>query len=262
MFVRCHYPKGFLLYISIIFLGSACGQQPESVPAKKYVPALLFHSRQTDSTKADRFEKEILEFEKSDSEHFPGKNVIVFTGSSSIRLWKTLSSDFSPLPVLNRGFGGSTTPEVNYYLDRIVTKYHPSVVVLYSGENDLAFDGSYVDRAVKSVREFVSNVHEKLPLTRIIYISIKPSPARWKYRLAFDQCNEKIKSEFAHDHQFIFADVRERMMSADSLPLHTIYKSDSLHMNSKGYEIWTRILKPIVQNEYQAYMKAAGKTGK
>jgi lysophospholipase L1-like esterase len=257
-----HSTRILLLYVSICFLGSACGQESDSVPAKKFVPALFFHSNQTVSTKADRFEKEIRAFEFVDSIHFPQRDAILFTGSSSIRLWKSLSNDFKPLPVLNRGFGGATTPEVNYYYDRIVTRYHPSVIVLYTGENDLAFEGSYVDRAINSLKEFVKQTHEKLPLTRIIYISIKPSPARWKFRQTFDQFNERIRAEFADDHQFTFADIRPSMLTKDSLPMPDIYKSDSLHMNQRGYEIWARELKPLVLREYQNYLKTAGRSKK
>src|SRR5262245_58821598 len=65
-------------------------------------------------------------------------NAIVFTGSSSIRYWATLARDMSPLPVLNRGFGGSQLHDVTYYAERAVLRYQPKTIVLYAGENDMA----------------------------------------------------------------------------------------------------------------------------
>src|SRR5262245_66348764 len=63
-----------------------------------------------------RFESEIHAFEAADATDPPPQNGIVFTGSSSIRLWTTLAEDFAPLPVINRGFGGSMLPEVTAFL--------------------------------------------------------------------------------------------------------------------------------------------------
>ena len=81
---------------------------------------------------------EIQKFEEADQQNGLTQNRILFTGSSSIRMWSTLKEDFAPMPVINRGFGGSTIPEVNHYAERIVHKYKPSLIVFYCGENDIS----------------------------------------------------------------------------------------------------------------------------
>ena len=53
------------------------------------------------------FIKEIEAFEASDRTNRPAPGGLLFVGSSSIRLWKTLAQDFPEHPVINRGFGGS-----------------------------------------------------------------------------------------------------------------------------------------------------------
>ncbi|RME10337.1 MAG: hypothetical protein D6816_03460, partial [Bacteroidetes bacterium] len=85
-----------------------------------------------------RFEEEIKAFEEADKKSMPPAGAILFVGSSSIRMWPSLDSAFAPLPVIQRGFGGSTIPEVLHYADRIVWKYQPKVIVFYCGENDIA----------------------------------------------------------------------------------------------------------------------------
>jgi hypothetical protein len=54
------------------------------------------------------WEKQIRTYEVLDEEDKPPDGSILFTGSSSIRYWKTLVEDMAPLQVLNRGFGGYT----------------------------------------------------------------------------------------------------------------------------------------------------------
>ncbi|HEX3313853.1 MAG TPA: hypothetical protein VHR72_03125, partial [Gemmataceae bacterium] len=85
-----------------------------------------------------RFDKTIAGFEAKDKDHPPPKDPIVFTGSSSIARWKDVAKAFPEYPVLNRGFGGSTTPEVIHYFDRVIAVYKPRVIVFFCGSNDLA----------------------------------------------------------------------------------------------------------------------------
>src|SRR5262245_52424410 len=83
------------------------------------------------------FADEIAAFEAADRAQPPAERPIVFVGSSSIRLWDTLAADMAPLPVLNRGFGGSQLAHVVHFADRAVLRYRPRGVVLYCGGNDL-----------------------------------------------------------------------------------------------------------------------------
>src|SRR4029077_19382446 len=80
---------------------------------------------------------DIAAFAAADRDHPPPERPIVFVGSSSIRLWSSLQADMTPLPVLNRGFGGAHLSQVAYYVDQIVIHFRPRAVVLYAGDNDL-----------------------------------------------------------------------------------------------------------------------------
>lgn len=130
--------------------------------------------------KAESWESSIRQFEKADRIHPPEPGVIVFTGSSSIRLWDTLADDMKPLNLVNRGFGGSQIAEVNHFVNRIVIPYRPRAVVLYAGENDLSAPWSKSPETVfADFRQFVQIVHSQLPETWIYYVSMKPSPLRF-----------------------------------------------------------------------------------
>jgi len=88
------------------------------------------------------YEPEIAAFEAADKASPPPPGQVLFIGSSSIRMWTTLATDMSPVPVLNRGFGGSKTGEVLAVFERIVLPCSPRVIVYYCGDNDLGTDNT------------------------------------------------------------------------------------------------------------------------
>ena len=102
----------------------------------KFIPLLallvsLFPVR--GSADPAKWEKEIAAFEQADREHPPEKGGIVFTGSSTIRRWKTLAADFGGERVVNRGFGGSQMEDSAYYVGRILVPHEPAAVVIFAG---------------------------------------------------------------------------------------------------------------------------------
>ncbi|MEP6923457.1 MAG: SGNH/GDSL hydrolase family protein, partial [Pyrinomonadaceae bacterium] len=194
-------------------------------------------------TRADLWQKEITAFAQSDQNHFPKMKGVVFTGSSSIRLWKNLDQDFPGVRALNRGFGGSQLEDVNYFAPEIVLPYKPKLIVLYAGDNDIN-DGKTPERVLQDFKQFVSIIHGKLSKTRIIFISLKPSQSRWNLREKFVQSNNLVKAETEKDKRLQFVDVWQPMLNAQGEPKLEIFIEDKLHMNAAGYKIWQSTLAP------------------
>jgi len=194
----------------------------------------------------DRFESEIARFEASDRVVPPVPGGILFTGSSSIRLWKSLETDFPGLPVLNRGFGGSTMPEMNHYVPRIVLPYRPRMIVLYEGDNDIAA-GRTPQQVADDYRTFLRLVRPSLPAARIVFIAIKPSPSRWAKIDQVREANRLVREIVATDSLQTFADVFTPTLGADGRPRAEMFVGDSLHMTPAGYAVWRRVLAPIVR---------------
>ncbi len=191
------------------------------------------------------FEKEILAFEASDRTNPPPRGAILFIGSSSIRLWKTLAQDFPGHRVINRGFGGSQIIDSVRYADRIVFPYQPKQIVLYAGGNDINAKKT-PEQVFADYRAFVKKVHAKLPRTRIAYISIAPNPARWAQVEQVKEANRLIADHTKTDRRLTFIDTFTHMLGADGQPLPDIYVADRLHMNAKGYELWKGIVGPAL----------------
>lgn len=177
------------------------------------------------------FEPEIHAFELADRLHPPAAGGVVFVGSSSIKNWTNVAADFPGVPVLNRGFGGSTLADVVQYMDRIVLRYRPRLVVLYAGDNDLA----------------MGRLRAKQPCTRLVFISIKPSPSRRTLMPAAREANRRIRAETARDSLQTFVDVFSPMLGPQEQPRPELYLADSLHMTRTGYLLWRRLLTPVVR---------------
>ncbi len=187
------------------------------------------------------FEKEILAFEAADKTSPPPKNGVLFIGSSSIRLWKTLRQDLPDHPVFNRGFGGSQIADSIHFAGRIVFPYEPRAIVCYAGGNDIN-SGKSAERVFADWQTFVQQVHAKLPTTKIAYISIAPNPARWKQIERIRAANALIENHARTDARLSFIDVHPAMMGTDGLPKPDIFVADKLHMNTNGYALWKGVV--------------------
>ena len=197
-------------------------------------------------SKPNRYEKYIQEnFEQADKINFPQKGVIVFTGSSSIKLWKTLTEDFIPFNVINRGFGGSQLSDVIHFADGIIIKYKPSMVVLYCGENDIA-GGKSPERVFSDFKKLINHIHKSLPGTIVLYIPCKPSIKRWEMRNKMNEANRLIEDYIKTDKLVEYVDVRPVMLGTDGKPKPDIFVKDNLHMNTKGYSLWTPLVSEYI----------------
>jgi lysophospholipase L1-like esterase len=195
---------------------------------------------------ANKWEAEIKKFEEADRLQAPPRGAVVFVGSSSVRMWKDVAADFPETKVINRGFGGSELSDSTYFADRIIAPYHPRMVVLYAGDNDLAA-GKTPQQVFEAYKAFVSRVRAKLPDVKIAFISIKPSLARAKLMEQMRTANELIREYAAKGKNLVFIDVFTPMLNAEGQPRPELFIQDGLHMNRKGYDIWRGAVAPYLR---------------
>ena len=191
---------------------------------------------------SSRWQKDIATFQAMDVTNRPPADCIVFVGSSSIRLWKTLAQDFPGLPVVNRGFGGSQLADSVNYAEVIITPYHPRQVVIYAGGNDIKA-GKAPELVFGDFVALVKKIRALAPQAKIAYISSAPNPARWAQVEEVRKLNSLVKA-YCQRHSCTFIDVFPLMLGADGLPKPDIYVADRLHMNTNGYAIWREAVGP------------------
>jgi lysophospholipase L1-like esterase len=211
------------------------------------LPVAFLSSRGIGDDKPSRWEKEVAAFEKQDNDKPFAKGGVVFVGSSSIRMWK-LDKSFPGADSLNRGFGGSHIIDSVELAPRLVLKHQPRLVVVYAGDNDLG-GGKTPEKVLADFKAFVAVVHKELPKTRIAFISVKPSIARWKLVDKIKQANALIQAECKKDERLVYVNVFTPMLGEDGKPRPELFLKDGLHMNEKGYEIWAGLVKPLLEKK-------------
>lgn len=206
------------------------------------------------------WQADIQKLVADNSAHPPPQHGVLFVGSSSIRMWTTLARDFPGVPTINRGFGGSAIADSTHYADRIVIPYRPRVIVMYAGDNDIA-EGCTPRQVLEEFKAFVGRVRRELPHVAIVYISIKPSLARWALWPRMHEANEQIESWARTRKRVTFVDVASRMLGVDGKPRADLFRDDGLHMTPAGYAIWTTALKPVLARYGFPVQRRSGSAG-
>lgn len=194
------------------------------------------------------FWNEIKAFKTQDSITPPRDGMILFIGSSSFRLWKSVQDDFHNPSILNRAFGGATLLDMIAYQQDVVLKYHPKKIFIYCGENDIASSEAVTPEMVLDrFKTLYITIRNQFPGTPIIYVSIKPSILRWAMKERMIATNTLIQSYLNNQKNTTFVNIWDNMLE-NGAPIKDIFIEDHLHMNSKGYEIWIKKLNQLVNN--------------
>ncbi|TCV96501.1 lysophospholipase L1-like esterase [Luteibacter rhizovicinus] len=207
-----------------------------------------------------RWEPDIRAFEMQDRAQPPVPGAVLFVGSSSIRMWTSLSADFPAFRVVNRGFGGSDLDDSTAFAARIVAPYRPGAIVIYAGDNDL-MNGDSPEQVRDDFADFVARVRKDQPQVPIAFISIKPSVSRRALLDKILKSNELIREWASRQKDVSFLDIVPGMVDGQGEPRPELFIADGLHMNSKGYALWTATVEPwLEQHAKSAEIKRMPKT--
>ena len=158
----------------------------------RLVVILLLYALTSVAQQAADFQEEVLEIQKKyDTVSEKSKETIVFTGSSSIRLWNNLQELFPSYRVVNSGFGGSQAIDLLSYTNELILEYNPKKVFIYEGDNDLN-DSKKPKRIIQVTKEIITKIRNYIPDARIVIISAKPSLARWHLKRKYKGLNRRF----------------------------------------------------------------------
>ena len=202
---------------------------------------LLFTGLSSVAQNPERFKDEIGKFSKEETVA-DAKNLNLFTGSSSIRVWNDIGERFPDHNILNRGFGGSQMSDLLFYADELILQYEPEQIFIYEGDNDIA-SGKSPDEILATADSLLQKIRSQLPRrVKVYFISAKPSVARWDLRDKYISFNTQLKAWTEAQKNVGYIDVWNPMMAADGEVMKDIFVNDNLHMNPKGYDIWARVM--------------------
>ena len=193
-----------------------------------------------------RFQAEVDKLIAGDSA-IDKKNVILFTGSSSIRVWTSLKTDFPEHNVLNRGFGGSEMADLVHFADKLIMPYRPKQIFIYEGDNDINA-GKSPDEILNEADKLLSLIRKKLSRkVEVVFISPKPSLIRWQLKDKYLDYNRKLEQWTKRQKNVTFIDVWTPMLDAEGNVMKDLFIEDGLHMNRKGYEIWKKVIDRFIK---------------
>ncbi|HET8737074.1 MAG TPA: GDSL-type esterase/lipase family protein [Pricia sp.] len=192
-----------------------------------------------------RFKDEVEAIQKKyDTAFDRSDETIVFTGSSSIRMWQDLQERFPQHRIVNTGFGGSQASDLSFYIYDLILRFHPKKVFIYEGDNDL-FAKKKSDAIIKDLKQIINAIHRNDSTTQVVLLPAKPSIARWNLRSKYMRLNRKME-RLAEDNPAVeYANIWDPMLDGREVK-QDIFIDDGLHMNAKGYDIWQNVLRPFV----------------
>jgi len=191
----------------------------------------------------EKWEKEIAAYEQADRTSPPPKGGLLFIGSSTIRLWKTLASDFPQQGVINRGFGGSQIVDSTHFAERIIFPYAPRMILLRAGGNDI-HAGKSPELVFSDFRAFVAEVREKLPDAQIAYIALSPSIARWDEKQKGEALNRMIREYTREIPGLKYIAAESISLGPDGKPRPELFVADKLHFSPEGYKLLAESVRP------------------
>jgi lysophospholipase L1-like esterase len=168
----------------------------------------------------------------------------IVTGSSTIKLWRSLPKLSQGKEVLNTGFGGSKAADLERYLYPLVLKFDPKRVFIYEGDNDLWADVP-AEEILNSLKQIVNRIHLVDPQTEIILIGAKPSPSRWEKKESYQDFNRQLSTFCDQKENVRYLDTWKALTDPSGSPRPELYVKDQLHLNEAGYKIWEQIFSPF-----------------
>lgn len=199
------------------------------------------------------WEDDIQALESNTSSLASGGQGVVFVGSSSIRLWDSLTDDMSPIGVIQHGFGGAKLNDIVHYAQRLVNAWQPRAVVVFAGTNDIDPSATKTpEQLLASYQAFVAAVRADQPGVPIFYIGITPSPMRWAVWPIAQATNTLIEQWSGSDPDLHFIDTSGGLMGSNGEPDPDNYRFDGLHLSEQGYGVWREIIRKRLLDEIGA----------
>ena len=236
-----HNMKKIVLFLTICWSLNTVAQ---TTTIKTKIPF-----EQTDKTAwIKRYQHDIDTYKKENKALANKQCDVLFLGSSSINLWKTIYEDFAPLKIIRRSYGGSTLRDMIYNYKVIAKGYQPKKILLYV-ENDLGSSKESVS-AVKCFdlfRIFIGKLKKEYPTSALYVVSLKPSEHK------ADQIKDQLLvNSFleanAKEQNYTYIDITKVMYDEAGNLRQDIFVEDKLHLNAEGYRLWTEVIKPYLTN--------------
>lgn len=150
--------------------------------------------------------------------------------------------------VLNRGIGGDTTFDLEKRLDVSLYELKPKVVVMLIGANNFhtMFD---------NYENILIGFKENVPNTKVILLSLTSMSKEWGKNNQVAAYNNVIIKKLADKYDYEYVDIYSPLLNLETKEIYSEYTTDGGHLTSKGYEVITATLTPVIIKELEEFNK-------
>lgn len=235
------------LIISLLLLVLSISLQAQTAIDSTRISGYIPVYRADETKWLQRFQHDMDKYEKENAELTDFSCDVLVLGSSSVNLWHNIHNDLAPLKIIRRSYGGSTVRDNIYNYNTIARGYSPRKIAFYI-ENDLGNSKESISpgELYDLFRVFIQMLQRDYPQIPIYIISLKPSFNK-QYQIPDQLIVNSLLADYAQRTPFVnFLDITQPMYDAQGNLREDIFIEDRLHMNQKGYDLWTAIIKPAL----------------
>ena len=174
-------------------------------------------------------------------------NQIVFLGNSITAEGGNWGEKLNYTNIRNRGIAGDVTDGVLARIDEIIY-FKSKAVFLLIGINDLwNFSPSIPSTKyiINNILKIAKEIKKGSPETQVYVQTILPT-SKSIFVESINKINNTIKSK-SSKFNFTVIDLHSNFENNDGL-IKKELTTDGIHLNSKGYQVWTEIVRPLISN--------------
>lgn len=202
-----------------------------------------------DDPRVTRWERDVAALESLDHGPQPADEIL-FIGSSSVRLWDTITEDMAPWPAVGRGYGGARYRDLCHFVPRLVANHEPRAIVVFVA-NDLASpaDGRDIETVMIDIRATRAGIRQRHPRVPLLFVAITPTESRWQMWPEIQRLNAAIEAMCRDsDHTFFVATADHYLDPETGRPDPTLFRSDRLHLSPAGYRVWAGVIAEALEH--------------
>ena len=180
-----------------------------------------------------------------------GQKRIVFMGDSITEQWTPFfSAQFADYPLIGRGIGGQTTPQMLVRFTQDVLRLDATSVVILAGTNDIAGN-----TGPSSIKMILDNIRAMITLAKsqrldVVLCSVLPASVyHWAPKIdpadSIVELNSALFSE-ARKQSIAFVDFYSAMVN-DSGGLSKDLAEDGVHPTELGFRIMADCIRPTLE---------------
>ena len=174
-------------------------------------------------------------------------NQIVFLGNSITAEGGNWGEKLNYTNIRNRGIAGDVTDGVLARIDEIIY-FKSKAVFLLIGINDLwNFSPSIPSTKyiINNILKIAKEIKKGSPETQVYVQTILPT-SKSIFVESINKINNTIKSK-SSKFNFTVIDLHSHFENNDGL-IKKELTTDGIHLNSKGYQVWIEIVRPLISN--------------